>query len=61
MKKQNFFLYYILISLSILLLALRNNQGLINKVIILGIISFLQLLYGIIFMKLKVQLIGKIL
>lgn len=40
MKKQNFFLYYILISLSILLLALRSNQGLINKVIILGIISF---------------------
>ncbi len=40
MKKQYFFLYYILISISILFLALRSNEGIINKIIILGILSF---------------------
>lgn len=40
MKKENFFLYYILISISILFLAFRNNDFLINRIIILGIIGF---------------------
>lgn len=40
MKKVNFFLYYILLSISILFLAFRYNDFLINRIIILGIIGF---------------------
>lgn len=40
MKKENFFLYYILISVGILFSAFRSNDSLINKTIILGIIRF---------------------
>ena len=39
-KKENFFLLYILISTSILYLAYRNNESLLNRLIILGIIAF---------------------
>lgn len=40
MKKHKFFLFYILISISILFIAFRNNDSLINRTIILGIIVF---------------------
>lgn len=40
MKKENFFLYYILISISILFLSFKNNDSFINRTIILGIICF---------------------
>lgn len=40
MKKENFFLYYILVGISILFLAFINNEFLINRIIILGIIGF---------------------
>ncbi len=39
-KKENFFLLYILISTSILYLAYRNNESLLNRLIIIGIIAF---------------------
>ncbi|GFN36126.1 hypothetical protein [Tepidimicrobium xylanilyticum] len=40
MRKENFFFYYILISLSILYIAFKNNDSIINRILILGIIVF---------------------
>lgn len=37
MKKENFFLCYVLVSISILFLAFRNNVSLVDRLIILGI------------------------
>lgn len=40
MKKENFFLCYILVSISILFLAFKNNVSLIERVIVLGMAIF---------------------
>jgi len=40
MKKENFFIFYILVSLSILLLAFVNSVSVTNRIKILGIVAF---------------------